>query len=86
MIDQEKAPARSEAPGQGRNETNCGKSSTSNAKTQVLKAAAHYVANHALIAASVCLHLCAGRSPEAVAADIAGRAVKALKGKGNPRA
>lgn len=52
------------------------------AKTQVLNAAAQYVANHAMIAASVCLHLCAGRSPEQVAADIAGRAVKALKGKG----
>jgi hypothetical protein len=35
MIDQEKAPARSEAPGQGRNETNCGISSTSNAGQQV---------------------------------------------------
>lgn len=42
----------------------------------------HHAARQALNAACVAVTLCAGRQPEEVAAEIAGRAVTALKGEG----
>jgi len=43
--------------------------------------AAHHGAQHALQAACLCVSLTAGKTPEQVAAEIAGRAVAALRGK-----
>ena len=43
--------------------------------------ASHQAAQHALKAACICLHLCAGRHPQQIAAEVAARAITALRSK-----